>query len=90
LSNRTYTGAPPRSSGEPFQHGHDVVGVDGSVDFDGEAFAGELVDHVQHLQGAAVGGDVELEVERPQHVRAIGHIAPTCAPIPLRRFLRFF
>ena len=56
-------------NGEPVQDGDDAVGVDRSVDLDRESFAGELVDHVQHLQGAAVGGDVELEVQRPQRVR---------------------
>lgn len=72
---------------EPVQDGDDVVGVDGPVDVDREGFAGELVDHVQHLQGAAVGGDVELEVQRPQGVRGDQDIAPTWVPIPVSRFL---
>ena len=55
--------------GEAVEHGDDAVGVDGTVDFDRQGFAGELVDHVQHLQGAAIGGGVELEVHRPDHVR---------------------
>jgi hypothetical protein len=41
-----------------------------AVDLDRQAFAGELVDHVEHLEGASVDGGVELEVERPQHVRS--------------------
>ena len=37
---------------------------------DREAFAGELVDHVEHLDRASVGEGVKLEVEHPEHVRA--------------------
>ena len=44
-------------------------GVDGAINVDGQCFAGELVDHVQHLEGAAIGGGVELEVHRPDDVR---------------------
>ncbi len=43
----------------------DVVGVDGMVDVDGEGFAGELVDDVEHLDRAPVGEGVELEVHGP-------------------------
>ena len=57
-------------SGEAVEEGDDGVGVDGAVDDDGWALAGELVDHVEQLEGAAVDGDVELEVQRPQGVRA--------------------
>ncbi len=39
----------------------DSVGVDGAVDFDRRAFAGEFVDGVEHLDGAAAGGGVGLE-----------------------------
>jgi hypothetical protein len=48
---------------------HDAVGVDGPLHLDGEALAGVLVDHVQELQHPPVGRLVELEVERPEHVR---------------------
>ena len=55
--------------GQAIQDIDDAVGVDGTINFNREGFAGELVDHVQHLQGAAIGGRVELEVHRPDHVR---------------------
>ena len=45
-------------------------GVDGAVDFDGQGFAGELVDHVEHLDLAAISGGVELEVHCRHHVRS--------------------
>jgi hypothetical protein len=48
----------------------DAVSVDGAVDDDGGAFAGVSVDDVEELEGAAVGGDVELEVQGPQGVGA--------------------
>ena len=32
----------------------DAVGVDAAIDFDGQRFAGELVDDVEHFQGAEV------------------------------------
>lgn len=54
---------------EPVEDFDDTVGVDGMIDLDREGFAGELVDHVQYLQGSPVRQGVELEVERPQHVR---------------------
>src|SRR5690606_4304787 len=41
----------------------------GAVHDDGGALAGELVDDVQQLQGAAIDGGVELEVHCPQRVR---------------------
>ena len=55
---------------ETVEGGDDVVGVDAAVDVGGEGLAGELVDDVQQLQGLAVGGDIELEVHRPQRVGA--------------------
>src|SRR5215217_8013546 len=57
-------------SGEAVEEGDDGVGVDRSVDDDGWALAGVFVDDVEQLDGAAVDGDVELEVERPQGVGA--------------------
>ena len=59
----------PVFEGQAIQDIDDAVGVDGAIDFDREGFAGELVDYVQHLHGAAIGGRVELEVHRPDHVR---------------------
>ena len=48
----------------------DAVGVDGVIDHDRQALSGVLVDDVQQLHLAAVDGRVELEVQRPQRVRA--------------------
>ncbi len=55
--------------GETFEHGNDPVRVDRAVDLDRQTFAGELVDDVEHLDRAAIGEGVELEVECPEHVR---------------------
>src|SRR5690606_12683410 len=48
----------------------------GAVHDDGGALAGELVDDVQQLQGAAIDGGVELEVHGPQRVRGDGAHGP--------------
>ena len=53
---------------DPVENPDDVVGVDGAVDLDGEAFAGELVDYLERLQSVTIHGGVELEDERPQGV----------------------
>jgi len=55
--------------GQAVENANNAVGVDGPVDFDRQGLAGELVNHVAHLQRSAVGGGVELEVHRPDHVR---------------------
>ncbi len=88
LSNRTKAGAP-RVSGDAVEGGDDRVGVDGAVHDDGETFAGVLVDDVQQLEGAAIDGDVELEIESPtgRWVRS-GTSCPTAVPIPRWGFLR--
>ena len=49
-----------------------MVGVDAPLAADLERLAGELVDDVQQLQDAPVGGLVELEVKRPHVIRALG------------------
>ncbi len=54
---------------QALEAGDDPVGVDGALDVDGQALAGELVDDVQQLEHPPVGGLVELEVERPDDVR---------------------
>lgn len=59
----------PVPEGQTIQHIDDAVGIDGAIDFDRECFAGELVDHVQHLDTAAIGGRVELKVHRPDDIR---------------------
>src|SRR5918993_1147470 len=58
------------SRGEAVEGGDHGVGVDGAIDDDRRALARVLVDDVEQLEGAAVDGDVELEVHRPQSVRA--------------------
>ncbi len=44
--------------------GHDPVSVEGSVDEDVGGLSSLLVDDVQQLQGLAIRGGVELEVQR--------------------------
>jgi hypothetical protein len=67
---------------KPVEDGDDLVGVDGPVGLDRERFAGELIDDVEQLQGAALGGDVELEVARPQRVRTDRAHRPDVGPDP--------
>ena len=55
----------PRGADDRVEAGDGRVGVDGVVDEIGEGLAGELVDDVEHLEHPAVGGDVELVVQRP-------------------------
>jgi hypothetical protein len=45
----------PRCRGQAVQDCDDAVGVDRAIDFDGQCFAGELVDDVEQFQGAAIG-----------------------------------
>ena len=54
--------------GQALEAGHHAVGVDGTLDVDGQAFAAVLVDDVQELEVPPVCGLVELEVEGPHHV----------------------
>ena len=49
---------------ETIEDRDDIIGTDGAVHVDRQALAGERVDHVQHLQGTAIDGGVELEIER--------------------------
>ena len=58
--------------GEPVEHGDGLVCVDASGDVHRERFAGELVDDVEQLQHAAVGGLIELEVQRPHVTGPLG------------------
>jgi len=53
-------GAAP--GGEALEHGDRLIGADAALDEHLERLEGELVDDVQELQRAAVGGLVELEV----------------------------
>ena len=59
------------------EHPHRVVGVDRAGNTDRQGLAGVLIDHVEQLQRAAVDGRVELEVQRPDVIRAL-------RPQPLR------
>ena len=65
----------------------DAVGVDRAVGVDGQGFAGELVDDVEHLDGAPVGGGVELKVHRPDHVRTDRTHRPNGGPDAGQAFL---
>ena len=71
LSQRRCSGAP-RSRDEALERRDDRVGVDAALDQHHQRLARELVDDVEQLQRPPVGGLVELEVERPHLVGALG------------------
>src|SRR3954452_24077939 len=54
--------------GEALEHVDGLVCVDATRDVDCERLASELVDDVEQLQHAAVGGLIELEVQRPDMI----------------------
>src|SRR4051794_7619887 len=59
------------------------VGGDGALDQAAEAFAGVLVDDGHDLDGSAVGGGVELEVDGPDlHFYIFGFFRFRPAPCP--------
>ena len=58
--------------GEAGDCGNVPFGVVGAPNVGGEGFAGVLIDDVQHLEAALVGGLVELEVQRPHMIRIPG------------------
>ena len=65
---------------EAFDNGDQRVGVAGAPHPHGQRLPGELVDDVEELEPATVGGLVELEVDRPHMVRvlsgeALGNVA---------------
>jgi hypothetical protein len=65
-----------------------VVGVDGTVDLDGEGLLGELVGDGQYLQRPKVGGLVEQEVDGPHLVgtrrpQAVGRDRGDADPVAL-------
>ncbi len=51
----------PTLSDDLLEHRDGLIGADGPVDVHHQRFAGELVDDVQQLDDAAVGGLVELK-----------------------------
>jgi hypothetical protein len=59
-------------AGEPVEHLADGVGVGAAADVHGGGLAGVLVDDGEQLEPPAVGGLVELEVQRPHVVRVLG------------------
>jgi hypothetical protein len=66
----------PALGDEPVEGGDGLVGIDAAVTLDRQRFAGELVDDVQQLQDPAVGGLVELEVQRPHVIRPLSPQPP--------------
>ena len=71
-------GMPAAAPDDLVQAGDRRVGVDAVVDEIGERLTGELVDHVEDLDGSAGGGDIELIVQRP-------HVVGPLGPQPLAR-----
>ncbi len=57
---------------QAFEDRDGLVGVDRASALDRQRLAGELVDDVEELQFAAVGGRVVLEAQRPDVVRSLG------------------
>ena len=72
LSQRMSSGARPGLGEDALEPGDRVVGVDAPRAADLQRLAGELVDDVQELQDAPVGGLVVLEVQRPHVIGALG------------------
>jgi hypothetical protein len=93
LSQRICSGALSRAGHETVEYRDGRVGVDPPFALDRERLAGELVDDVQQLRHASIGGLVELEVECPHLVGPLrgqprgghGRLAePPTLPAPLR------
>ena len=58
--------APDSSSiSKPARRAGDTEPGQRTIDFDGDTFAREVIDDVQHAKGATVGEHVRREVERP-------------------------
>ena len=72
--------------GECIETVHHVVGRDRPGHVNGQTLTRELVDDVEHLDGAQITRLVELKVHGPGDVGATGRIAPTTTPTPVRRF----
>ena len=58
--------------GKPVEFVDQLVAGNGAFDESAEAFAGVLVDDGDNLDRPAIGGGVELEVDRPHPVRRLG------------------
>jgi len=73
---------------ESIQHLGQIVGGDGSFDFNGEALSGEDVDDVEQFERLAISSLIKLEVHRPDGVgadRTHGtHVGPDAAQGLLR------
>ncbi len=63
-------------AGQVLQHCHHVFGLAAPAHPNGQAEAAVLVDHVEKLEPAAIGGGVELEVHGPDLVRVFGLVTP--------------
>jgi hypothetical protein len=54
------------------KHVDDTISVDPSFGFHRQRLPGELTNHLEQLDRTAVSGHVELEIERPHMIRALG------------------
>jgi len=73
-------------AGELLQHRHHVLGLAAPAHPDRQAEAAVLVDHVQELEPAAVGGGIELEIHGPHLMGMLSTVTPHQAvrrPCPL-------
>lgn len=59
-------------AGELLKHRHHILALAAPPDPDGQAEAAVLVDHVEELEPAAIGGGVELEIHGPDLVGVFG------------------
>ena len=66
--------------------GDEPLGGDRSLHQMQQRFTGVFVDHRRDLDGLAVGGGIELEVDRPHHLRGVGdHLRRRGRPGPFTR-----
>jgi hypothetical protein len=68
----------PVQAGEFIQHSHHVLCLAAPGHPDLQAEAAVLVDHVQELEPAPIGGGVELKVHGLDLVGMLGQVTPHC------------
>src|SRR2546423_14805091 len=66
---------------QALQHADRLISVDAALDQHLKRLAGELIDDVEQLQDASVGGLVKLKIEPP-------HLVGSLRAQPLRRYSR--